>query len=202
MNRILKILTVVLLMAFAPASVFAQSASESYENGLALMKKRDYAGAIPLFRRSMTMNKSAENVKKCKAQIAKCQKNLKQKPSTPAAPQKTLTIANPTLSIPANPDRDFGVQINVTPESNDWIANVDGNIEWLELSKSMDGKYLVVKAAPTDKTIVRHATIVVRYDNITRTVHVSQAGKEVELTASELFVKFKKKSYLCDTNRT
>lgn len=195
MIKILRILTVVMLMILTPVFAFAQSATESYDNGLALMKKQDYAGAIASFKASMTINKSAANVKKCKAQIAKCQKLQKNKGkvSSPAAPQKSLVIPQPMLFVAANPDNELGVQIDTTPESNDWNATVNGNASWLELSKSMDGKYLVVKVEPTDKTVVRTADISVVYDKLTRTVHVEQAGKEVELVPSTLFLKFKKK---------
>lgn len=196
MNRILKILTVIVLMALAPAAAYPQSASESYDTGLALMKKQDYAGAIASFRASMAINKSAANVKKCKAQIAKCQrlqKNSKAKAPVPAAPQKSLIIPHPMLTVAANPENELGVEIDVTPESNDWMASVNSNPGWIELSKSMDGKYLIVKVAPTDKTVVRHADITVVYDNLSRTIHVSQLGNEPELSASNLFTKFKKK---------
>ncbi|MBQ8712246.1 MAG: BACON domain-containing protein [Prevotella sp.] len=195
MNRILKILMVVLLMTMTPVGMLAQSASESYDNGLALMKKQDYNGAIASFRRSMTMNKSAANVKNCKAQISKCQRLMKNKgkAATTAAPSKTLSIPNPILNVEANPVKEYGVQIDVTPESNDWMANVEGNVNWIALARSMDGKYLVVKAEPTNQTTQRHASIAVTYDKMTRTIHVTQAGKAVELTASELFIKFRKK---------
>ncbi len=195
MNRILRILTVVILMTLTPAFVYAQSASESYDNGMALMKKQDYSGAIASFKASMAINKSAANVKKCKAQIAKCQKLMKNKgkASAPAVVEKKLNIPNPILSVPANPANDLGVQIEVFPESNDWTASVVGNVNWIELSKSMDGKYLVLKVSPTDKTIVRQAEVNVEYENLARKIQVNQAGKAVELVASELFTKFKKK---------
>jgi hypothetical protein len=195
MIRIFRILTVVMLMTLTSAFAYAQSASESYDNGMALMKKQDYAGAIASFKASMAINKSAANVKKCKAQIAKCQKLQRNKgrAAAPAAPQKSLVIPHPMLYVAANPENELGVQIDTTPESNDWNATINGNASWLELSKSMDGKYLVVKAEPTDKTIVRSADISVVYDKLTRTVHVAQAGKDVELVPSTLFIKFKKK---------
>lgn len=195
MNRILRILTVVILMTLTPAFVYAQSASESYDNGMALMKKQDYSGAIASFKASMAINKSDANVKKCKAQIAKCQKLMKNKgkSAAPAAVEKKLNIPHPVLSVPANPVNDMGVQIEVTPESNDWSATVEGNVNWIELSKSMDGRYLVLKVSPTDKTIVRHAVVSVEYEKMERKIQVNQAGKAVELVAGELFTKFKKK---------
>lgn len=195
MNRILRILTVVILMTLTPAFVYAQSASESYDIGLALMKKKDYSGAISNFNRSMTMNKSAANVKKCKAQIEKCKKLMKgkDKSAAPVATEKKLNIPHPILSVPANPVNDLGVEIEVIPESNDWTATLEGNVNWIELSKSMDGKYLVLKVSPTDKTIVRHAIVNVEYEKMERKVQVNQAGKAVELVAGELFTKFKKK---------
>jgi hypothetical protein len=193
MNRIFRIVTIVMLMALTSACAYAQSASEYYIIGRTLMKKGDYSGAIDEFKKSMTVNKSAANVKKCKAQIAICKRHINPKPVAPAAPQKSLVIPHPMLYVAANPENELGVQIDTTPESNDWNATINGNASWLELSKSMDGKYLVVKAEPTDKTIVRSADISVVYDKLTRTVHVAQAGKDVELVPSTLFIKFKKK---------
>jgi hypothetical protein len=117
----------------------------------------------------------------------------KGKASAPAVVEKKLNIPNPILSVPANPTNDLGVQIEVFPESNDWTASLVGNVNWIELSKSMDGKYLVLKVSPTDKTIVRHAEVNVEYEKLERKIQVNQAGKAVELVASELFTKFKKK---------
>ena len=63
MNRILMILTVIFMMTLNTTYSHAQSASESYDNGLALMKKQDYSGAIACFKASMAINKSAANIK-------------------------------------------------------------------------------------------------------------------------------------------
>ena len=56
------------LLGFFHGSSFAQSATESYNKGVTLMNKGDYQGAIASFKASMAINKSAANVKKCKAQ--------------------------------------------------------------------------------------------------------------------------------------
>lgn len=175
----------------------AQSASESYDNGLALMKKQDYSGAIACFKASMAINKSASNVKKCKAQISKCQKlqkNSKGKaPAANAAPEKTLDISASFLSIPAEPEPDYSIQINASPDNNDWTAIAEGGVNWIDLSKSMDGKNLRIKFNPSEKTLIRHASIAVSYDNVVKKINITQAGKDVELVPSSMFTKFKKK---------
>ena len=196
MNRILKKLLVVILLSMAPAYfAFAQSASESYENGMALMKKKNYEAAIKCFKASMVINKSAANVKNCNAQIAKCQKAMSSKKNqpSPVAVEKKLTITTPILYVPANPDKDYSVPIETYPESNDWMATVEGKPGWLELSKSMDGKNLQIRVKPVDKTIVRSAEITVTYDNLSRKMDIHQVGQKVNLFAEKSKVKFKKK---------
>ncbi len=199
MNRIFYILIFIVMMAFVPETMMAQSASESYNNGLALMKSKDYNGAIASFKASMAINKSAANVKKCKAQISKCQKllkgNVNKATSTPveSMPSRSLKVISAILPIPANPTADIMTSIETIPESSDWTAEMEGSCPWIELIKSMDGKSLILKCKPTDKTVTRDAEINVKYEDLTRKIRVRQQGKDVLLTASELFNKFKKK---------
>ena len=193
MNRIIRILKVACLLVLIPTFIYAQSASDSYNEGLALMKKQDYAGAIACFKASMTINKSASNVKECNAQIKKCQRLMKGKNTpAPASVEKKLTITKPILHVPANPDKDFSIPIETYPESNDWMATVEGEADWVELSKSMDGKNLQIRIKPIDKTVVRSAEITVTYDKLSRKMEIHQAGQKVEFVV-EQFVKFKKK---------
>lgn len=191
------ILTVIFLMTLNTTYSHAQSASESYDNGLALMKKQDYSGAIACFKASMAINKSAANVKKCKAQISKCnklQKSNKGKTAiVNAAPEKKLNISSSVLSVTAAPESDYSIHIEASPESNDWTAITEGGVNWIDLSKSMDGKELRIKVSPSEKTLVRHASVAVSYDNIIKKINITQAGKEVELVPSSMFTKFKKK---------
>lgn len=195
-NRILRLLTVMMLMTLTPVGAFGQSAAESYDTGLALMKKQDYSGAIDNFKKSMAINKSAANVKKCKAQISKCQKLMKNKgkTSTPApAPEKKLDLSAYNLPVPANPPSAYSIQVTASPESNDWTAIAEGSVTWVELSKAMDSKSLQLKVQPTNSTIVRRASIAVTYGNVIKKINVTQAGKAVELVPSSLFTKFRKK---------
>jgi len=194
-KKALSILTVILLIALVPASAYAQSASESFDNGLALMKKKDYDGAIASFKASMAINKSAANVKKCKAQISKCQKLMKSKgkSSAPVVVEKKLTLSAYTLPVPAAPESEFSVKVETLPESNDWTAVTEGSVTWIELSKSMDSKSLLLKVQPTEKTTVRNASIAVTYGSEVKRVNVRQAGRDVEIIPSTAFTKFKKK---------
>lgn len=197
MKTILKILTVILLMTLTTAHTYAQSASESYDNGLALMKKQDYAGAIASFKASMAINKSAANVKKCNAQISKCQKLMKNSKNktqaAPVVPEKKMDLSTSVLSVPASPASDYAVQVTASPDNNDWTAIAEGGVKWIELSKSMDGKTLRLKVSPSEKTLVRHASVAVSYGNIIKKVRITQAGQDVELVPNTLFTKFKKK---------
>ena len=194
-KKTLSILTVILVITLVPVCSYAQSASESFDNGMALMKKQDYNGAIASFKASMAINKSAANVKKCKAQISKCQKLMKNKgkSAAPVAVEKKLTLSTYTLPVPANPESEFSVKVETLPESSDWTAAPEGNVSWVELSKSMDSRSLQLKVQPTDKTTIRNAMISVSYGTEVKKINVKQAGKAVELIPSSAFTKFKKK---------
>lgn len=197
MKRIIKLLTVIIMMTMAiPTTAFAQSASEKYNEGVALMKKRDYKKAIACFQASMAINKSESNKKKCKQQIAKCQKASKiDAPidQTPATNDKRLSLSKNRIPFPWNPMEDLSVDVITEPFSNDWMASAKGNEDWLELSKSMDGKSLIVKCKPTDSTVKRQAKVCVTYGGKKKEVEVVQYGKDVNFSADPLEVSFKMK---------
>lgn len=200
MNRILNILLVVILLAMAPAySAFAQNAKESYENGLSLMKKGNYEGAIKCFRSSMIANKSPDNVKKCKAQITKCQKAMTRKsepanqPSTPVV-NTTLKLSTSILPVDAETTETATHEIEVTtyPKSSKWTAEMVNKPQWVKLSRTNDNT-IGLQFQPNEKTIARQATLKVSYGSDTKTVRVFQKGKKVELAAEKYEKKFSKK---------
>ena len=199
MKKICKLILVIGLLCFLPLSSFAQSASESYKRGVTLMNSGDYHGAIASFKASMAINKSAANVKKCKAQIAKCNRLAKKKrnggeeESKKVAPEKQLTLSTYNLTFDSNEDTKI-VGIQTLPESNDWIANVASEHEsWCKLSKSMDGKELLVTCLSTSSTLNRQTGITVIYDQVTRFIKLIQKGHKplIEVTKSD--VKFGKR---------
>ena len=197
MKRLIKLLTVIIIMTIAiPATAFAQSASESYSNGVALMKKGEYKKAIASFQASMAINKSEANRKKCNQQIAKCQRALKYAASTEPAPmvnESQLSLSKHRIPFPWNPMEDLSVNVVTEPLSNDWMAAVEGNADWIELSKSMDGKALIVKCKPTDSTVKRQAKVAVTYGGKKENIDVVQYGKEVNFSADPLELSFKLK---------
>ncbi len=199
MKRLIKLLTVIVIMTLTtPVVVFAQSASASYDKGLALMKSGDYTGAIASFRASMAINKSEANKKKCNQQIAKCQKQLQKKTTVidtpmPVVNEKKLSLSKNRVPFPSNPMEDLSVEVFTEPFSNDWMASVEENADWLELSKSMDGKSLILKCKPTEKTIKREVIVGVTYGKQKKDVKVVQWGKDVKFTASPLETNFKMK---------
>ena len=198
MNRFLKILTVILLMTLTTVHTYAQSASDAYNKGVALMNKGDYQGAIASFKASMTINKSAANVKKCNAQISKCNRLAKKKTTDrkdepKKTTQKTLVVSAKNVGFEAaGGERIIGVLTQ--PERNDWIANVASEHEsWCKLSKSMNGKELQIECLPSNSTISRYTGITVIYDQETQFIQLTQKGKDAEITAHPNDVKFKLK---------
>lgn len=198
MNRILKILTIILLMTLTSVHTYAQSASEAYNKGIALMNKGDYQGAIASFKASMAINKSAANIKKCNAQITKCNRLAKKK-NTPAdaskkAPQKTLEVSTNKIFFEANAEEMKAIGITTQPESNDWIANVASEHEsWCKLAKSMDGKELQITCLPSNSTLSRITGITVIYDQVTQFIQLTQKGKTPQLKVLTNNVKFNKR---------
>ena len=199
MNRILKILTLIFLMTLTTVHTYAQSASDAYNKGVALMNKGDYQGAIASFKASMAINKSAANVKKCNAQIAKCNRLAKKKrsggedSSKKAAPSKQLTLSTYTLSFDSGEDTKL-VGVETLPESSDWMANVASEHEsWCKLGKSMDGKNLQVTCLATSSTLSRQTGITVIYDQVTRFIKLVQRGNKPHIDATKADVKINKR---------
>ena len=188
MKTILKILTVIFLITLTTTHTYAQSASEAYNKGVALMNKGDYQGAIASFKASMAINKSAANVKKCNTQITKCNRLAKKKTTTTEmpkkAPQKTLKVGTHQIVFEANSEVTKVISIETQPESNDWIANVASEHEsWCKLAKSMDGKLLQVRCLPSNSTLSRFTGITVIYDQETQFIQLVQKGKTPQLKA-------------------
>ena len=198
-KTISKLMMIIGLLCFAPIVSYAQSASESYNNGVALMNKGDYQEAIASFKASMAINKSAANVKKCKAQIAKCNRLAKKKKSggdgekKEAAPQKQLTLSAYTLAFDAGEETKY-VGIETLPESSDWMANVASEHEsWCKLGKSMDGKNLQVTCLASSSTLSRQTGITVIYDQVTRFIKLTQKGNKPRIDATQADVKINKR---------
>ena len=198
-TAIFKFMMILGLMCLMPVGGYAQSASESYNKGIALMNKGDYQGAIASFKASMAINKSAANVKKCKAQINKCNKLAKSKRSSSdddnkkPTPSKQLTLSAYSLSFDAGEETKI-VGIQTLPESSDWIANVASEHEgWCKLGKSMDGKNLQVTCLTSNSTLSRQTGITVRYDQATRFIKLTQKGRRPHLEATKTDVKLNKR---------
>ena len=198
-KTISKLMMIIGLLCFAPIVSYAQSASESYNKGVALMNKGDYQEAIASFKASMAINKSAANVKKCNAQIAKCNRLAKKKrsggedSSKKAAPSKQLTLSTYTLAFDAGEDTKL-VGVETLPESSDWMANVASEHEsWCKLGKSMDGKNLQVTCLATSSTLSRQTGITVIYDQVTRFIKLVQRGNKPHIDATKADVKINKR---------
>lgn len=195
MSRFLKLLMIIVIMTISPLVSSAQSASEYYNTGLSLMKKKDFSGAIASFKASMAVNKSASNVKQCNDKIKQCNRLMRNSTNSQSETSqvKKLTISNPSLWFKAQATDTQSAEIESVPFSTEWTANVPAEVTWIELSKSMDGKELNVRCRPNEQTTVRYAEIVVTLNNLVRKIDVRQQGKPVALSASSSFANFKLK---------
>jgi hypothetical protein len=198
-KTISKLIMFIGLLCFIPNVSYAQSASESYNKGVALMNKGDYQGAIASFKASMAINKSAANVKKCNSQIAKCNRLAKRKKNggeeetKKVTPSKQLTLTAYSLTFDAGEDTKI-IGIETIPESSDWMANVASEHEsWCKLTKSMDGKNLLVTCMATSSTLNRQTGITVIYDQVTRFIKLTQKGNKPHLDATKADVKINKR---------
>ena len=198
-KTISKLILFIGLLCFLPMASYAQSASESYNKGVALMNKGDYQGAIASFKASMAINKSAANVKKCNAQITKCNRLAKKKRTSSeeetkkVTPAKQLTLTAYSLTFDSGEDTKI-VGIETMPESSDWMANVASEHEsWCKLTKSMDGKNLLVTCMATSSTLNRQTGITVIYDQVTRFIKLVQRGKKPHIDATKADVKINKR---------
>ena len=198
-KTISKLLMIIGLLCFTPLVSYAQSASESYNKGVALMNKGDYQGAIASFKASMAINKSAANVKKCNAQIAKCNRLAKRKKNDSddepkkATSSKQLTLSAYSLAFDAGEETKI-VGIETIPESSDWMANVASEHEsWCKLGKSMDGKNLQVTCLATSSTLSRQTGITVIYDQVTRFIKLTQKGNKPHIDATKADIKINKR---------
>lgn len=197
MKKNIKFVFMAAMLVIMPCICYAQSASESYNKGIALMNKAEYTEAIASFRASMAINRSAANIKKCKAQIAKCQRLARRntaavKPQVPSV-TRTLKPEKQQLLFGAA-ETTLPVKINTTPENADWIAELASkNDNWCKLAKSMDGRELQVTCSSSKSTIRRTAKINVIYDNLTSFIEVIQQGHKPQLCANTTFVEFGKR---------
>ena len=198
-HRLLRWMMIIGMLCYAPIVSYAQSASESYNKGVTLMNKGDYQEAIASFKASMAINKSAANVKKCKAQIAKCNRLAKKKKngddddSKTSTPSKQLTLSTYNLAFEVGEDTKL-VGVETLPESSDWMANVASEHEsWCKLGKSMDGKNLQVTCLATSSTLSRQTGITVIYDQVTRFIKLTQKGIKPHIDATKADVKINKR---------
>lgn len=187
MSKVVKIL-LLLLMAIAPVSSYAQSAASKYDEGIALYKKGNYKGAIKALNESMALNASAAHQKKCQALIKKCKKGLSAKddPSNNRrGSQAQLGIRNNVLRFPGN---DTNVRTVSVTASGDWYARLEDESDnsWCEVKKQTDGSVLTVMAKTSEMTVARDAVIVVHAvddSNVKKKIKVHQErGRQPTLT--------------------
>ncbi|MCR5364932.1 MAG: hypothetical protein K6E67_02140 [Prevotella sp.] len=196
---IFRLMLIIGLLCLTQINSFAQSASQSYSNGVALMNKGDYQEAINCFKASMAINKSAANVKKCNAQIRKCNRLAKKKTATAekpkkAEPEKVLTLSAYNLLYEPDEEKTMVISVETLPESSDWIANVASEHEsWCRLAKSMDGKELIITCLPTGSTIGRQTGITVFYGEAQRFIQLIQKGRKPTIAPTKESIKISKR---------
>lgn len=199
MKRLLTILTMMLCLSMVTTGSYAQSASESYNTGLAQMKKKQYAAAIKSFEASKIIDSSKANVNKCNKQIKICQNNMK-KAKGGDAPAKTAPIS---LAIKLEKDQlefrgDAMTQQDIKVEATErWTTSLlrleDGF--WCSVENVNGGETLRVTCKASDRTIDRTTLVTVKSDHDIKSVNVHQLrGAAVELGTDKTKLKtFSKK---------
>ena len=183
------------MLLIIPFVSFAQSASDSYNKGIALMNKAAYTEAIACFRASMAINKSAANVKKCRTQINKCQRLQKRSAASvkPVVEMARLDVNKTLMTFPADREQTIAAKVESAPANVDWTAVLSANASWCRLTKSMDGSELHVTCSPSNSTIQRTASVNIIFGELTHTINIVQKGKAVHLDTDSKFVSFTKR---------
>ena len=180
MKPIIKKIAMMGLMLLMPCLGFSQSASESYNKGVALMNKAEYTEAIRCFKASMAINKSAANVKKCNEQISKCQRLQKGTVASvspkPAREALRLNVNRVFMTFPADQEQTIAAKVEVSPEKSGWTASLATDVNWCRLTKSMDGNELYVTCIPSNSVNKRTVKVNVVLGSLTQTIDVVQQG--------------------------
>lgn len=205
MKRILRTLTLILLLVALPVTVMAQSANDAYSKGVTMMNSGNYSGAIAQFKASKKLDKSPSNASRCNAKIKECQDAMKKKEKpTPrqgsssgnrrnnggysSSNGRTAELGFQTpndLKFAASPQVAQTVVLSTT--STNWSCEVEADgREWCHARKITDSddgwQRVEVSCDPSERTSSRCTRVAVMSQGGKEYINVSQeAGAFVQL---------------------
>lgn len=170
--KLIRILIILLQLSFISAITYAQSASDLYNTGITLMKKKDYDGAIKSFNASMTINKSEANVKNCTTRINECNWYKSQLKKKEVKEEEKVVVVEPELSVSTHEIHvnskgnseltDYSVvNVTATPDAEAWtVEPIKGG--WYEIELSSDKKKFEVHFDENNSDSMRTSIIIVK----------------------------------------
>lgn len=205
---VVKIWLTTLLMLCATFNALAQSSGDKlFMEGQKLQQTQTVAAqnqAIKKFQSAKVVYTSADKKKMCDNQITICNNNIASlkkgggkkyknpQESTPSENTKSFTLSQDKVLF--NGDKDGRVNVNIQAPTLEWSYNVpegiDGEFNFIEVSRSSDAKSIEISVKANPSTIARTQTINVIHDSSTKKIMVKQDGKEVNLSTNISLLEF------------
>lgn len=204
----LRIVVLTLMLCPSLLSKAQSNGDKLFMEGQTLQQTQTVAAqnqAIRKFKAAKVVYKSTDKQKMCDNQIAICNKNIvriktnggggKKGDKEKDAPEKKLEISQNTITFDS--DKKGAYNINVKASSNDWFFStsegVDGGQNFATIKKGSDANSIDIEVTANPYTLDRQQTVMIKMDDITRTLTINQKGKNVTLSANTNIIKFKPK---------
>lgn len=197
-----------LFMLCVAANTLAQSSGDKlFMEGQKLQQTQTVVAqkqAIKKFQSAKVVYTSVDKKKMCDNQIAICNNNIaslkksggkKNKSNQDSIrTEKTVPFTLSQNQVQFDGEKNGAVIVNVQAPSLEWMFNlpegIDGETNFVEVSRSLDSMSLEISAKANPSTLVRTQTINVTHGSSVKKIVVQQQGKEVHLSASTSLLEF------------
>jgi len=200
-------LSAILLLCVAVTSFAQSNGDKLFMEGQKLQQTQTIASqnkAIKKFRSAKVVYTTADKKKMCDNQITICNNNIaslkkggnkKVKTSHDSAPTKnTSSFSLSQNHIEFDGEKSGKVVVNVQAPTLDWTFNlpegVDGETNFVEVTRSNDAKSLEISADANPTTIMRKQTVNVTHKSSSKKIIIKQEGKAVKLSTNKNLVEF------------
>lgn len=205
---VVKIWLTTLLLLSATFNALAQSSGDKlFMEGQKLQQTQTVAAqnqAIKKFKSAKVVYTTTDKKKMCDNQIAICNNNItslkkrgskKNKRSLDSSPtENKVSFAVSQNHVQFDGEKNGSVVVNVEAPSLEWAFNlpegIDGETNFVEVSKSSDSLSLEISAKANPTTIARTQTINVTHGSSVKKIVVKQYGKDVNFSGSTSLLKF------------
>lgn len=206
---VVKIWLTTILLLCATFNALAQSNGDKlFMEGQKLQQTQTVAAqkkAIKKFESAKVVYTTTDKKKMCDNQIAICNKNIisieekdrikKNKSSLDSSHrEKKVSFAVSQNQVQFDGEKNGSVVVNVESPSHEWAFNlpegIDGETNFVEVSKSSDSLSLKISAKANPTTIARTQTINVTHGSFVKKIVVKQHGKDVNFSGSTSLLEF------------